>query len=119
MMISSRTPEGLPNHCPICGKDLLLEPSQTGDGTCPHCGHLLWWFNTWLANHLGANASQIGASTSILDDLGADSLDVVEFVMEFEREFDIRVPNDAVEKIRTVGDAMRCIRNAQSDSTAT
>lgn len=44
MVISSRTPEGTPNHCPVCGNDLRLEPSSsTLDAPCPHCGHLLWF----------------------------------------------------------------------------
>jgi hypothetical protein len=44
MNISSRTPEGDPNHCPFCGHDLRLEPSQPlGDAPCPSCGSLLWF----------------------------------------------------------------------------
>ncbi len=44
MKPSSRTPEGQPNHCPVCGKDLKIEPSRPpGDAPCPHCGHLLWF----------------------------------------------------------------------------
>jgi anti-anti-sigma factor len=46
MVISSRTPEGLPNHCPVCNSDLRIEPSDpAGDAPCPRCGHLLWF--TW------------------------------------------------------------------------
>jgi anti-anti-sigma factor len=46
MIISSRTPEGQPNHCPVCGADLKIEPSDpAGDAPCPQCGHLLWF--TW------------------------------------------------------------------------
>jgi hypothetical protein len=41
---SSRTPEGVPNRCPVCGKRVRLEPSTPpGDAPCPHCGHLLWF----------------------------------------------------------------------------
>jgi hypothetical protein len=44
MVIGSRTPEGMPNRCPVCGKDIKLEPSKpTLDAPCPHCGHLLWF----------------------------------------------------------------------------
>jgi hypothetical protein len=45
MPISSRTPEGDPNRCPICGLDTRTEPSETPtrDAPCPHCGHLLWF----------------------------------------------------------------------------
>jgi anti-sigma B factor antagonist len=46
MTISSRTPEGQPNHCPVCGASLALEPSGPArDAPCPRCGHLLWF--TW------------------------------------------------------------------------
>ena len=44
MVISSRTPEGQPNHCPVCGTPLRIEPSDpAGDAPCPRCGHLLWF----------------------------------------------------------------------------
>src|SRR5437867_6718482 len=44
MTISSRTPEGDPNRCPLCGHDLRLEPSwPTSDAPCPHCGNLVWF----------------------------------------------------------------------------
>jgi anti-anti-sigma factor len=48
MVISSRTPEGRPNHCPVCGSPLSIEPSDpAGDAPCPRCGHLLWfaWYD--------------------------------------------------------------------------
>lgn len=45
--ISSRTPEGQPNTCPVCGKQVEIEPSlPTGDAPCPHCGCLLWFEST-------------------------------------------------------------------------
>ena len=44
MVIASRTPEGTPNRCPVCGNDLKMDPSKpTLDAPCPHCGHLLWF----------------------------------------------------------------------------
>lgn len=43
MNISSRTPEGRPNRCPLCGKELYIEPSATRDAPGPHCGHLNWF----------------------------------------------------------------------------
>ncbi len=44
MVISSRTPDGWPNECPICGHSILILPSpNTLDAPCPHCGHLLWF----------------------------------------------------------------------------
>jgi hypothetical protein len=44
MVPASRTPEGEPNRCPVCGKQVRIEPSRPpGDAPCPHCGHLLWF----------------------------------------------------------------------------
>lgn len=42
MTIASRAPEGMPNHCLLCGADMRLEPSQPGGAPCPHCGCLVW-----------------------------------------------------------------------------
>lgn len=43
-IISSRTPEGQPNSCPVCGRRVVIEPSKPpGEAPCPHCGHLLWF----------------------------------------------------------------------------
>jgi acyl carrier protein len=57
-----------------------------------------------VAGQLGVEADDVRAEASILDDLGADSLDVVELVMALEEEFDIEVPDEDVEGIRTVKD---------------
>ena len=51
---STRTPEGEPNRCPVCGKDLRIEPSRPpGDAPCPHCGHLLWFPSSRATGHGG------------------------------------------------------------------
>jgi acyl carrier protein len=57
-----------------------------------------------VAGQLGVEADEVVPEASILDDLGADSLDVVELVMALEEEFDIEVPDQDVEAIRTVAD---------------
>jgi acyl carrier protein len=57
-----------------------------------------------VAGQLGVEADEVVAEASILDDLGADSLDVVELVMALEEEFDIEVPDEDVEGMRTVAD---------------
>lgn len=57
-----------------------------------------------VAGQLGVDADEVRSEASILDDLGADSLDVVELVMALEEEFDIEVPDEDVEAIRTVKD---------------
>jgi len=62
-----------------------------------------------VANQLGVDVAEVGAEASILDDLGADSLDVVELVMSLEDVFDIEVPDEEVEEMRTVGDIQRYV----------
>jgi len=59
-----------------------------------------------VAEQMGVDKSQIGGETSFVNDLGADSLDTVELVMEFEDEFDISIPDEDAEKIQTVGQAI-------------
>ena len=62
-----------------------------------------------IADQLGIDRSEIRPEASILDDLGADSLDVVELVMALEEAFDIEVPDDRVESMRTIGDVERYV----------
>jgi acyl carrier protein len=59
---------------------------------------------------MGASRDKITAETSFIQDLGADSLDTVELVMEFEDEFDLNIPDEDAEKIQTVGDAIKYIQ---------
>ncbi|HHO53634.1 MAG TPA: acyl carrier protein [Deltaproteobacteria bacterium] len=59
-----------------------------------------------IAESLGVKKSEVVASASFIDDLNADSLDIVELVMTIEKEFDIEIPDDEAEKIRTVQDAV-------------
>jgi acyl carrier protein len=64
---------------------------------------------TIVVEQLGVEPADVTANASILDDLGADSLDVVELVMALEEAFDIEVPDEAVERIRTIGDMERYV----------
>ena len=59
-----------------------------------------------IANELGVEREKLTNDASFIDDLGADSLDIVELVMEFEKEFNIEIPDVDAEKLRTVGDAL-------------
>ena len=59
-----------------------------------------------IVEQLGVDADQITPDASFMDDLGADSLDTVELVMAFEEEFDIEIPDEDAEKIRTVKDVV-------------
>ena len=67
-----------------------------------------------VAEQLGVEREKISRESNFVNDLGADSLDTVELVMELEEEFDINIPDDAAEKIQTVGQAIDFIEKAQS-----
>ena len=67
-----------------------------------------------IVQSLGVNASEITLDSSFIDDLGADSLDIVELVMLIEKEFGIEIPDEDAEKISTVQDAVDYIVNHQS-----
>jgi acyl carrier protein len=60
-----------------------------------------------IVEELGVEREKLTAEASFMEDLGADSLDTVELVMAFEKEFDIDIPDEEAEKLRTVGDALK------------
>lgn len=62
-----------------------------------------------VVENLGVDEAKVVEGASFIDDLGADSLDTVELVMAFEEEFGVEIPDDAAEKIQTVGDAVQFI----------
>jgi acyl carrier protein len=64
-----------------------------------------------VIEHLGVEAEKVTEDASFIDDLGADSLDRVELVMAFEEEFSIEIPDEAAERIETVGDAVTFIES--------
>ncbi len=108
MTISSRTPEGQPNHCPVCSAHVCIDPSPLfGDATCPRCGSLLWFLNVEsrcqvfersqsrslrdrviaiVAEQLGVTPDKVTEQTVLINDLGGDSLDTVELILELEEE---------------------------------
>lgn len=59
-----------------------------------------------IVDKLGVEESEVTEAASFTNDLGADSLDTVELIMEFEKEFNLSIPDDQAEKISTVGDAI-------------
>ena len=65
-----------------------------------------------VVDKLGAEEGKVTPEASFTGDLGADSLDTVELIMELEKEFNISIPDDQAEKIATVGDAIAYIKNA-------
>jgi acyl carrier protein len=126
--VSSRTPEGEPNLCPVCRTLIRVGPStRFDDAPCPNCGVRLWLLRTSdgvrlyetnriaavreraaniLTRGLGASWEQSGRSASFHEDVGADALDMVELVMELEDEFNITIPDFEAERIRTMADLM-------------
>jgi acyl carrier protein len=64
-----------------------------------------------IMNRLGVDDGQITPGASFTNDLGADSLDTVELVMEFEKAFNLQIPDEDAEKIATVGDAVSYIKS--------
>ena len=65
-----------------------------------------------IVDKLVIDESEVTNDSNFMSDLGADSLDTVELIMEFEKEFDIQIPDDKAEKIATVGDAISFIEAA-------
>ena len=66
-----------------------------------------------LVDKLGVSESDVTPEATFTQDLGADSLDTVELIMEFEKEFGIQIPDEKAETIQTVGDAIAYIEEAQ------
>jgi len=62
-----------------------------------------------ICEQMGQSKDKVTEETSFINDLGADSLDTVELVMELEDEFDLNIPDEEAEKIKTVGDAIKYI----------
>ncbi|GJQ21687.1 MAG: acyl carrier protein [Ignavibacterium sp.] len=67
-----------------------------------------------IISKLGVDEGQITPEASFTNDLGADSLDTVELVMEFEKAFNIQIPDEDAEKIATVGDAIKYLKSKSS-----
>jgi acyl carrier protein len=119
-----------PGRCPACGATVHQGRwerhwEQYGEIPCPHCGTALWFASRrdglWLheaakvapvrqrvlgivAENLGIDLEQLKDSTSFMPDVGADTLDVVEFVMEVEKAFQLTIPDKEAEFLMTVGD---------------
>jgi acyl carrier protein len=65
---------------------------------------------TIVCENLAVSKDQVNRNTSFIEDIGADSLDIVELIMELEEEFEITIPDDQAEKIKTVGEAIDYIQ---------
>jgi acyl carrier protein len=69
-----------------------------------------------VVENLGVEAEKVVETASFIDDLGADSLDIVELVMAFEEEFGCEIPDDAAEQIQTVGDAVKFLEKSAAST---
>lgn len=72
-----------------------------------------------ISEQLGVNEENVKGGTSFVDDLGADSLDIVELVMAMEEEFDIEIPDEEAEKLKTVQDVFNYIETKQKSNGKT
>lgn len=66
-----------------------------------------------VVEQLGVDEAEVTIDSTFIDDLGADSLDIVELIMAFEEEFNVEIPDDVVEKIKTVKDTVEYIDSAK------
>ena len=66
-----------------------------------------------IANELGVEMEKVTDEASFVEDLGADSLDIVELVMELEEEFGVEIPDEDAEQMQTVGDAIRYLQDKE------
>ncbi len=122
MTVSSRTPEGMPSRCPLCGAATNIVYSDPGiDAPCPNCGHLLWASAQLLQSLIDRfeetfnTAPGAIAANSRLTNLGFDSLETVELVMALEEEYDVSIPDEDAERIQSIGDAVRYIASHRQD----
>ncbi len=70
-----------------------------------------------IVEELGVEREKLTTDASFMEELGADSLDTVELVMAFEKEFDIDIPDEEAEKLQTVGDAMKYLNEKVGDAS--
>ena len=124
MNVASRTPDGQPSRCPLCGASITIEFSEPpGDAACPKCGSLVWKSMELLDGlrrivadsiHVSANDRSDQAVQDFLElELHVDSLDVVELAMVFESEFGITFPEHEFQRMRTFGDLFRSLERRQ------
>jgi acyl carrier protein len=91
---------------------ILLRPQYRGGHSNPICmadKSIEEKVKDIIVEQLGVNPEQVTPQASFIEDLGADSLDIVELVMAFEEEFSVEVPDEDAEKLQTVGDVIKYI----------
>jgi acyl carrier protein len=113
--VSSRTPEGQPLRCEICGDVAAVEVADAGDAICPACGSLLWEFcSHHFAGALNVPPEELTIGT--LDEwIFADSLDLVELAMGLEDRWGVVLDASDLESLRSVRDLIALIRRRQRE----
>ena len=97
--------------CPECSAAAGLNPSATNTNRTNFMAEksIEEKVKDIIVEQLGVNPEQVTPQASFIEDLGADSLDIVELVMAFEEEFGVEVPDEDAEKLQTVGDVIKYI----------
>jgi acyl carrier protein len=94
-------------RCPVCGA-----PPERADGElCAECRELLRWFRSYFADVPKLDLLTITPRTRFIEDLALDSLDYIDWVLEAESVFGVRIPDRDAERLRTVGDYLGRLRN--------
>jgi acyl carrier protein len=97
---------GLPKTCPRQYSLPIFWKARPGENQVPSVEERVIEI---VCENLGVNKDQVKRETRFIEDIGADSLDIVELIMELEEEFEINIPDDQAEKIKTVGEAINYI----------
>ena len=109
-MNASPSPPERGNRCPVCGKPI---PSGPPDGTdaspCPSCANMLRWFRERMSKDMGVPADRVTPDASFVEDLSADSIDVVELILAAEEEFQVSIPDEDAATLQTLADVIRYI----------
>ena len=103
-----------PGCLPLCGTGLNPRATNTNRTNFMADKSIEEKVKDIIVEQLGVNPEQVTPQASFIEDLGADSLDIVELVMAFEEEFGVEVPDEDAEKLQTVGDVIKYIEEKSS-----
>ncbi|MCA9028611.1 MAG: hypothetical protein KDA86_25615 [Planctomycetaceae bacterium] len=111
--VSTRTPEGEPRRCEICGALSYLEVSSAGDTLCPRCGVITWELCALFNDAIHVPVTEL--SLDLLDQVARHSLDLVELVMAIEDKWRDELGDREVTEAETIRQLVRWIREGQRD----
>ncbi len=114
ILFNSFTCDAVPGLSPAFGPDLSLAATNTNRTNFMAEKSIEEKVKDIIVEQLGVNPEQVTPQASFIEDLGADSLDIVELVMAFEEEFGVEVPDEDAEKLQTVGDVIKYIEEKSS-----